>query len=142
MDLQPYYQMVEEVIQELGVNPENTRGEKPGQWDLSKGSAPVMVDVFEYEGRGYFQCLAPVSLIPEDRKTEFYEEVLEIGHKLFGVGFTKFKDKIYIKALRETDNLDKSEIMATFNRVGNYADEYDDYFKNKYFGDGERGERS
>ncbi len=141
MDLQPYYKLVEEVIQELGVDPANTRGENPGQWDLYKGSAPVMIDIFEHDGYGYFQCLAPISLIPEDRKIEFYEEILETGHKLFGVGFTKFKDKIYLKALRETDNLDKSEIKATMLRVGNYADEYDDYFKNKYFGGGERGER-
>jgi hypothetical protein len=30
MDLQPYYQMVENNIQKLGVDPANCRGENPG----------------------------------------------------------------------------------------------------------------
>jgi len=53
---------------------------------------------------------------------------------------TKYRDGIYVKAIREVNGLDDSEIVSTLNRIGNYADDYDDYFNNKYFGnDGEGG---
>jgi len=135
MDLKPYFEMVDAVIKDLGVNPDETRGEKEGQWDLYKGSAHVMIDVFELEnGWGYFQCIAPICKIPEANKIEFYEEVLERNHKLFGVGMTKFKDGIYIKTIRELEGLDKTEMTNMINRIGNYADDLDDYFKGKYLG--------
>lgn len=136
MDLQPYFQMVENCIRKLGVDPSICRGQNPGQWDLKKGSASVWIDVFkrEQDHFGYFQCMAPVVQIPQDNTKEFYEEVLEKNHTLYGTAMTKYKDWIYMKSIRELNGLDEDEMMATLNRVGTYADENDDYFKNKYSG--------
>lgn len=137
MDLTPYYDMVEACIQDFGVDVAQTRGDKPGQWDLYKGSAHVMIDIFKMDnGWAYFQCLAPIVKIPEDNKIEFYEEILEKNHQLFGVGMTKFKDWVYIKTIREIEGIDKSEINAQIKRIGNYSDELDDFYKNKYGGGG------
>jgi len=141
-DLSIYYQMVEECITQLGIDPsicrslDENNNVKPGQWNLKKGSAPVWVDIFwdEKNGSSYFQVMAPVVEIPTSRLEEFYQEVLETNHNLFGVGFTKFNNWLYVKALRETEGLDMSEITATLNRIGTYADDYDDYFKEKYHG--------
>ncbi|MBN2893915.1 MAG: YbjN domain-containing protein [Bacteroidales bacterium] len=136
MDLKPFYEMVESCIQDLGVDPDKTRGEKPGQWDLFRGSARVMIDVFTLDnGWSYFQCIAPIVKIPENKKTEFYEEILEKNHSLYGVGMTKFKDWIYIKVIREVEGIDKNEMTAMLKRVGVYADELDDFYKNKYGGE-------
>jgi hypothetical protein len=49
------------------------------------------------------------------------------------VAFTIFKDKAYIKSIRELEGLDKSEVKSTFDRIGIYADDYDDKLKAKYF---------
>jgi len=49
MDLQPFYQMVEDNISSVGVDPAVCRGEKAGQWNLKKGSANVWIDVWETE---------------------------------------------------------------------------------------------
>lgn len=138
MDLQVYFDLVDSAIIELGVNPEQCRGGKPGQWNLTKGSASVWLDVFYSEQNQcvYFQCMAPVCGIPASNTQAFYQEVLEINHTLYGVGFTKFKEGIYIKSIREVSGLDKSEILATMRRIGTYADDYDDILKNKYFGGG------
>lgn len=134
MDLQPYFDKLESCLEDLGVDPADARGEEAGQWGLTQGSAQIMIDIFEHtNGEGYFQCIAPVCEIPANNKVEFLEEILETGHQIFGVAFTKFENWIYIKMLRELEGLDKSEITATVNRVANYADEYDDYFRNKYF---------
>lgn len=136
MNLESYYSMVENCIRKLGVDPSVTRGQKPGQWDLKRGSASVWVDVFKRENDrfGYFQCMAPVVQIPSNNTQQFYEEVLEKNHSLYGTAMTKYKDWIYMKSIRELEGLDEEEMMATFKRVGAYADDLDDYFKNKYSG--------
>jgi hypothetical protein len=134
MDLSNVYVLVENCIRKLGIDPANCRGEKPGQWNLTKGSAQVWIDVMEINQNGYLQIMGPISPVPQTRTQEFFQEVLEINHNLYGVGMTKFKDWIYIKTIRETNGLDENEITAQMNRIGVYADDYDDYFKNKYFG--------
>lgn len=133
-NLQQYYDMVENCIKALGVDPAICRGEQAGQWSLQKGSASVWIDVWhiESEGRGYFQVLAPVMQVPENRKEEFFQELLELNYGFYGAAFVKFKDWIYVKMIRELDGLEEKEAAATMNRVGFYADEYDDKLKVKY----------
>jgi hypothetical protein len=141
--IQFYYEMVERVITELGVDPKLCRGQNLGQWSMRLGSANVWIDVFQskdaqgnYIDGGYLQIMAPIMEIPADRQVEFFRELLEINHKLYGVGFTKFENGIYIKSIRELENLEQSEVMATFRRVGYYSDDYDDMLKSKYAGTG------
>jgi hypothetical protein len=136
MDLTVYFEMLENCIRELGVDPGLCRGQNPGQWNLKRGSADIWVDVFKREQDvfGYFQCMAPVCAIPKVNTEAFFQEVLEINHTLYGVGFTKFKDWLYIKVIRELEGIDQKEMLAMMRRIGSYADDYDDHFKNKYHG--------
>ena len=138
--IQHYYSMVDEVLNDLKINPADARGEHPGQWNLKHGSASVWVDVFQSKDPqgnlipgGYLQVLAPVCDVPVNNQHIFTKELLEINHSLYGVGFTIYKDKAYIKAIRELQGLDKSEVRATLDRVGIYANDYDDKLKEKYF---------
>ncbi len=134
-DLKNYYTLVEEIIQELGVDPVTCRGEEEGQWNLQKGSVPVWIDVFydENNSTSYVQVMAPITELPPTNREAFFEEVLEIGHDLFGVAFTKYENWLYLKSIRETEGLDKSEMRATMNRIGTYSEDYEAHFK-KYFG--------
>jgi Putative bacterial sensory transduction regulator len=133
-NLQFYYEMVNTSIRSLGVDPELCKGEKEGQWSLKKGSAAVWIDIWhiEQEKRGYFQVLAPVMQVPEANQPAFFQELLELNYTLYGVAFVKFKDWIYVKAIREVDGMQQSEVNATIDRVGWYADKYDDELKLKY----------
>lgn len=135
-NLESYYQMVENIIRSLGVDPEICKGAKPGQYDLKKGSASVWIDIWQVEGEnyGYLQIMAPVVEIPASNKDVFFAEILEINHKLYGVGMTKYENWIYMKTIRELEGLGEKEALAMFNRVGNYADEYDDILRAKYHG--------
>jgi hypothetical protein len=141
-NIEAYYQMVEGCIARLGVDPLVCRGEKPGMWSLKKGSADVWIDVWKVENDdyGYFQAMAPVCEIPANRTQEFLQEILEINHNLYGVGMTKYENWIYIKTIRELDGISEDEMFAMFNRIGNYADDYDDILRDKYFGGGRRSE--
>ena len=136
MNLLPFYDMVENNIKNLGVDPIDCRGEKVGQWNMKRGSASIWIDVWETDKKdyGYFQCMAPVVEIPTKNTEAFYREILEINHNLYGVGMTKFQSWIYIKTIRELEGLDQDEMMAMLNRVGTYADDYDDILRDKYWG--------
>jgi len=138
--IQHYYTMVEEILVEYKIDVAAARGDQPGQWNLKLGSASVWVDVFQSKDAqgnlmqyGYLQVMAPICDVPVNNQQLFTRELLEINHSLYGVSFTIFKEKAYIKAIRELQGLDKSEIKSTFDRVGIYADDYDDKLKAKYF---------
>jgi hypothetical protein len=135
-----YYQLVEQVLTDYKIDPATARGQAPGQWNLKLGSANIWVDVFlskDANGNptnyGYMQALAYVCDVPVNNQPLFTKELLEINHSLYGVGFTIFKEKTYIKSIRELEGLDKSEIRATLDRVGIYANDWDDKLKEKYF---------
>lgn len=141
-----YYKLVEEVLTDYKIDPATCRGDAPGQWNLKLGSANIWVDVFlskdangNVTNYGYLQVLAYVCDVPVNNQHIFTKELLEINHSLYGVGFTIFKEKAYIKSIRELEGLDKSEIRATFDRVGIYANDWDDKLKAKYFGITEGG---
>jgi len=133
--LQTYYDMIDNIIRGFGVDPAACKNaETPGQWNLKKGSAPVWIDVWKLQDQeyGYFQVMAPICQIPVNNQHIFTKDLLEINHSLYGVSFTIFKDWAYLKMIRELDGLDQSEATAMINRIGNYADEYDDKLKQKY----------
>lgn len=134
-DLTFYYQMIEKIIANWGVDPATTRGQKEGQYSLKKGSASVWVDIWyvESQKRSYFQVMAPIMRLPlPDRQAAFFQELLEINDRLYGVAFTVYNGWAWLKHIRETDNLDQPEAEAMLNRVGVYADQYDDILKEKY----------
>lgn len=141
-NLNKYYQMVESCISDLGVDPVQCRGTKPGSWTLNKGSVQVWVDVWyiEREKRSYLQIMSPIMKVPKAEAEALFKELLQINDRLFGVGFTIYKDTVWLKHVRETENLQESEVLNTLHRVGNYADQYDDILKQKY--DAERPEDS
>ena len=137
--IQHYYGLVDEVLIDYKIDPATARGQQAGQWNLKLGSASVWVDVFQSKDAngnliqsGYFQVMAPICDVPVNNQHLFTKELLEANHSLYGVAFTIYKDKAYIKAIRELQGLDKSEVRATFDRVGIYADEWDDKLKTKY----------
>lgn len=137
--IQHYYDMFEQVLTEYKVDPATARGQAPGQWNLKLGSASVWVDIFQSKDAqgnpaqyGYLQMLAPVCNVPVNNQHIFTKDLLEINHSLYGVGFTIFKDMAYIKSIRELQGLDISEIKSTLDRVGIYANDWDDKLKAKY----------
>ncbi len=133
--MQQYINIIEDAIKLIGIDPTTCRGEKPGQWNLVKGSANVWLDLWhvEQEKRVYFQAKAPViSLQGVNNVGALCQEMLEINHSLYGCAFTIYKDFAYVKVIREADGLDANEANAMILRVGSYADQYDDYLKGKY----------
>ncbi|MBD3639250.1 MAG: YbjN domain-containing protein [Crocinitomicaceae bacterium] len=133
-NIQTYYDMVESCIRQLGVDPATCRGDRPGAWSLVRGSAKVYIDCWhiESQGRPYFQVMSPVMKVPEQNKETFFYDLLSFNDKLFSCAFSIYNEWAWIKMIRECDGLDASETLAIIQRVGAYADQYDDLLKQHY----------
>lgn len=136
-EIQKTIEMVENSIRKLGIDPVSCRGEKEGQYSLTRGSVQIWIDVWhiEKENRAYFQVMSPIiETVNVANKPALYEELLQFNDTLFNVAFTLYNNWVWLKTLREVDSLDENEVYAQITRVGNYADRYDDELKQKHSG--------
>ncbi len=119
--------LIEQSIAELGVDPGLCRGEKPGQWNLTYKGSTVWIDVFNFPQnpeKYYFQVMSPLIALPDRNQEAFYKNCLEVNHTLYGCWISIKNEWTYVLCLREADNLDKSEIDATLDRVAFYSADY------------------
>ena len=134
MELSEYYQIIEDAIADLGVEPEAARTENAGIWTLAYKKTSFLVSILLLpDGKSYFKSMCSVSKIPKGNKADFFSEVLEIGHQMPASCLTRFKDLIYLTEGRRVEGLDKIEVIATIGRMGKNGDNLYTYFENKYF---------
>lgn len=132
-NLVPYYMMVENTILSLGLNPEECQ-EEAGRWVFRKGSAKIIVSVFHSQPNkeDYILVSSPVVKIPGTNLEKFFKRLLEINTIMFQASFSIDNGFAYLRILRECKGLDNKEIENMFQRVGYYADEYDDILKQEF----------
>lgn len=125
-DLKPTFAVVEAAITELEVDPKESQGENEGQWSLSIDTFSIWVDVWyvEDQEQAYFQVMTPVIELPKEVKEGFYKKLLEYNDELYQIAFSVFEGWVWLKEIREIENLDKEEALNTLLRVGNYATSY------------------
>ena len=89
MDLKPFYEVAEDAIKTLGVDPEATRCDQPGQWILGREEVEIFIDIWqpiehnqweyfkEDEPTAVFQVVSPVCYVPESEadRLRFLEEI-------------------------------------------------------------------
>jgi hypothetical protein len=131
--LTAYYSIVDNVIYALGLNVTESRKDK-GKWAFYRGSALVKIDVYHSKpnNEDYIHICAPVMKIPKHDTEKFYKRLLEINNKLFQVSFSIKEGNAVLRVIRECSGLDVKEIENMIQRVGYYADEYDDLLKQEF----------
>lgn len=137
MNLQEITPLVETSLAGLKVDPALCRGAKPGQWSYKLKDATVWIDVYTSEannGKWYFQVMSPLCAVPDDRQLEFFQDLMEINYKMYGSWMCKKDGWLYVISLRETVNIDQSEIDATLDRVAFYSTDYFSKLSFKYQG--------
>lgn len=137
MNLAEITPLVETSIAGLKVDPVLCCGQKPGQWSYKLKDATVWIDVFTMESnpnKWYIQVMSPLCAIPDRKAPEFYQDLLEINYKMFGAWMCKRDGWLYVLNLRETENIDQSEIDATLDRVAFYSTDYYAKLSFKYEG--------
>ncbi|MFN8277138.1 MAG: YbjN domain-containing protein [Chitinophagales bacterium] len=119
--------LVEKSLEGLKLDLAKTRGEKAGQWSFTVKDATVWIDVFNFPTapeRFYFQVMSPLCAVPDKRADEFYQNLLEINHSMYGSWMCKKGEWLYVLSLREAAGLGQSEVDATIDRVAHYSSDY------------------
>ncbi len=131
-----YYNIVENAIAKIGLDPQKSRARVAGKWTITKGKIPVWIDVVfhQSEKRIYFQVASPVMKMPQTNVTTVTMDLLETNNYLYGVAFCINKGNVFIKTLREAEGLDMNEAYSMILRVGNYAHQYRKSLNDKYPG--------
>lgn len=129
----PYYQMIEKIISKIGLSPDECR-QDTGRWAFYRGSALVIVDIFHSapNNENYMLISSPVVKVPTKNVEQFYRRILEINHFMYQASFSAKDGQAFLRILRECRGLDEAEIEAMVQRVGYYADEYDDILKQEF----------
>ncbi len=135
-DLNHYYRIAEDCIAQLGIDPATVRNEQMlGQWLLKKGSAQIIVDIWQPKDQdiAYFQAASPVMEVPAGANmSTLGEHLLTMNHSLFGPMFSIFNNIVWLKYMRNLQGLDPSEALSIISLVGNYADALDDELIEKF----------
>lgn len=118
-----YYQLIDEAVMALGLNPEDTRGQQEGQWNLKKGRFDIMVDVWEQEKQFLFQIVCPLCSLPEENKEGFLLHLLQRNYGMSSLAYAIMDDSVFLKFTTEAETLTKDVLMILFNKTAFYAEQ-------------------
>lgn len=118
-----FYKLVDEAISDLGINPEETRGEQPGQWNLKKGRFDIMIDVWEQEQQYLFQVVSPLCALPDDGKEPFLLHLLQRNYGMSSMAYAIMEDSVFLKHTTEAASLTKETIVMLLTKAAFYAEQ-------------------
>ncbi len=123
--IQTYYNLVEEAISALGIPAAETRGPRPGQWNLKKGKFDIMVDVWEQEKQFLFQIVAPICGLPDDNREAFFQHLLNRNYGMSSMAYAVMEETVFVKYTSEANTLTNEIILNLFTKVAFYAEQSD-----------------
>ena len=118
-----FYKLVDEAISELGLSPDETKGEQPGQWNLKKGKFDIMVDVWEQEKQFLFQIVSPLCTLPEENKEGFMLHLLQKNYGLSSLAYAIMDNSVFLKHTTEMGSLTKENIVMLLTKTAFYAEQ-------------------
>ena len=121
--IQTFYKLVDDAITDLGLNPEEVRGEQPGQWNLKKGRFDIMVDIWEQENQFLFQIVCPLCSLPNENKEEFLLHLLKRNYGMSSITYAILEDSVFLKYTTEANTLTKEAVVMLFNKAAFYAEQ-------------------
>jgi hypothetical protein len=134
--------LIEEVLDELGYHPPETRrmfldGDPAPlhAWRIQKGSAVATVALIprpEFTHLRVSSCV--MTLDPKVERLDLYTYLLELNVALCGAAFALEGDKVLLVTERSTLDLDRSEIVDIIQRVTTNADHHDDLLVARFGG--------
>lgn len=136
-DLSPYYFIVDNAMRDMGLDPNDARGEIAGQWNLAYGEITVNIDLWEVEEQDeklVFQVQAPIMTIPEKNQGNFFRELCEINYVLYAVAFSVVDGAVYLKTMRDARDIKQKDVGNMIEHCGFYAEHYQKALFEKYGG--------
>ena len=144
--MQDFFQKVENAIQNLGVNPKETRCSNPGEWLLQKGDFELYIDAWEPQKSNQWQAFAsvqpspifqivlPFCQIPNLHTDQFNEELLYLNFHLYNASFmlNKEQNTVAIQSKTIAKEISETKIAEKINACGFYAESLFGYFEERY----------
>lgn len=126
--LQPFYEIVETAIQEIGIPVENARDpNRPGMWHIRKGSANLTVEItFVQAAQRVVMAVWSVMMDIPPNSPQLAQVLLELNNFMMGPAFTFNNGKVLLRSVRDAEGLDGQECKLIILQMGHFADEYDD----------------
>jgi hypothetical protein len=116
---------VEGTLKTLGIAADEAKtGE--GQYTITKDKdTEVMMDVWEQEGRVFFQVMSPVFEMKEESKAETMTELLEENHLLVESAFALINNAVFVKETIECSAFFNQErAISAITRIAFYSESY------------------
>lgn len=139
--------IIEGALRKMGLKPEETLGDEPGQWQLFRGSICIFIDVWKpslnsdwnYTGTEHavetFQVVAPITELPDQSKLlQFYEELLHMNFHLYqsSVIVNRRDNVLAVKYKRILAGLTEAEVIEAVESTGYYAEMLAEYYSKNY----------
>lgn len=121
--LETYYKLVDEAITALGLNPDETRGEQAGQWNLKKGRFDIMIDVWEQENHFLFQVVCPLCMLPDENREAFMSHMLQKNYGMSSLAYAIMEESVFLKHTTEMNMLTKENITSLLTKTAFYAEQ-------------------
>lgn len=141
------FQTIDNAIRIMGLDPEETRGEEPGQWQLFRGAICIFIDVWKpslnsdwnYTGSEHavetFQVIVPITeLPPVEKRYKFYEELLHMNFHLYNAALivNSQENVLAVKYKRIAPGLTETEVIEAVESTGYYAEMLSEYYAKNY----------
>lgn len=120
--IETYYKLVDAAVADLGLNPNEVRGEQPGQWNLKKGKFDIMVDVWEQENQVLFQIVSPLCSLPDENREAFLIHILQKNYGMSSLAYSIMEDSVFLKYTTEANTLTKEMILLLLSKTAFYAE--------------------
>lgn len=135
--LKPYQDLVEKILAELGIDPNEARqpADDPKirhSWSLRLGSAHIFMDLLEENGESLLRIDSPLLIVPEDNREDLFAWLLQLNHSLAEAAFSLFNDEVHLVSTRPLEDLDPSEVRRIITRLSACADELDDELSTEF----------
>lgn len=136
MDLKDLYNLIEEAIEKMGVNPADTKNAGEGQWFLMNDDMPIYLDAWADpekkpwnfykfdEDPTVFQVTIPLCYAPTLKRNEFFEELLTLNLFLhYGKLSYNAAENVVVLVYRKPGSaLRWQEVREVIDALGYYAE--------------------
>ncbi len=144
--LQQTWQLIEETLQSLGIEPEQARNEDPGQWTVYREKLEVYIDAwsvgkeqnpflyFPADDQVLLQVICPICLVPEGREVEFFEEIADLNlYMIKACLMVRSENNVVCVKYRDSAmGLTREKMLEALDAVAYYGEMYANNFAQRY----------
>ena len=127
-----YKEMIDEIIKEWNLDPNQLYNPEYKSWSLSQGSTDFWITLFNLDNVDFIECAASICKMPEDNLLPFYRRLLELNDYYIGVKLSIKENQVWLLGQRECEGMDKGEAKRLIDNVRLIADDIVDVIMEEF----------